>query len=943
MAKKISLSDIEPEIELFRQINIKTVQKVLDRAEKRALSASKRQHHAARKAAHPTKLQKVLEKAMAFHGRSARNRPSIRLKAPDTGGRPYHFGYTVVTKGMRKQTTSSARRAGEGARAPGRGAASPSAKETPKPRGAGRSSRHKANTREGAHQVYTERDAAVEQGQALENPSMAYATGLGQGGMAATNALTREMDGQGPQKEQPDKAERHRLNAGPERPSAQAWIEERISLTPGLSERYGEAAAQRYIEDEGKLPRLKGHTASFGTIGDTLDERLRFWDLVHEHESDKGGRTQHRLVLELPHEASAAERHEIVRRYADEMFRSKGLPYWASIHAPTKENDSRNHHAHVVFSDRPAKLMTDPATGKEEWDFAVAETHRKKSRNTVTRYPHRQNRDPAMRDRGWVKDARGRFADVTNDVMSRAGKGALYDPRSYKDMGLEASPMRNVTRIIADKTKSRSFVVMDAEWTRKMIDEEIKDAAMRRDATFQALVRTEELLQESGRSAAQAAKVNARLPRHLRLGPSAILGTEIARRITTKVLENERERLSQRFVSQATERALRHVIEATSPAPRGKKGAKVHDPAQAPDPADLAELHQAATEELMIHRRETLGTFGRLDLRLRELRRQWSPTAPQGGAGGGTALPGRSPPAPASQATHRPGDGRPSGAFKAPAAPPPPPHKARPGSFQPLAPPPEEAQPVRRPPVRWPVGTMDRVAAKLKATLPVLAHPDDAPRVFADLLARMSAEHAALRKAYLEGAWKAGTGGERRPAAEPPQAARAPATPRTDPRGPMQPASRPAGQRPGKAVPPAMTEAFVEVRAPVREGPRKDGAGGKEATPTASERPQGRDAPGSPGVEPRATGQARQSSQAKAPKRRDSLQPEQASLFPEPARGQMPPAKAADAPKRADAAPSADANTDAKAMPTAEEEALAKRKARRKAIMRGRGRGGFDR
>ena len=250
---------------------------------------------------------------------------------------------------------------------------------------------------------------------------------------------------------------------------------------------------------------------------------------------------------------------------------------------------------------------------------------------------------------------------------------------------------------------------------------------------------------------------------------------------------------------------------------------------------------------------------------------------------------------------------------------------------------------MRRPLMRWPVGTMDRVAAKLKATLPVLEHPDDAPRVFADLLAKMSAEHAALRKAYLEGTWKAGTGGERRPAAEPPQAARAPATPRTDLREPVQPASRPAGQRPGKAAPPAMTEAFVEVRALVREGPGRDGAGGKEATPTASERPQGRDASGSPGTDPGAAGQARQSSQAKAPKRRDSPPPEQASLFPEPARGQMPPAEAADAPRRADAAPSADAGTDAKAMPTAEEEALAKRKARRRAILRSLKRGGFER
>jgi hypothetical protein len=73
------------------------------------------------------------------------------------------------------------------------------------------------------------------------------------------------------------------------------------------------------------VPKLRGSTASFGTIGDTFEERLWFWKLVNEHESDKGGRTQSRLVLELPREASPLERHEIVRRYTDGMFRTKGL------------------------------------------------------------------------------------------------------------------------------------------------------------------------------------------------------------------------------------------------------------------------------------------------------------------------------------------------------------------------------------------------------------------------------------------------------------------------------------------------------------------------------------------------------------------------------------------------------------------------------------------
>jgi hypothetical protein len=111
---------------------------------------------------------------------------------------------------------------------------------------------------------------------------------------------------------------------------------------------------------------------------------MEFLDLVHQHESAKGGRTQSRVVLELLHEATADDRHEIVRQYTDE-FRRKGIPFWASIHAPTKDNDARNHHAHVVFTDRPMAKMRHPETGERVWDFTIAEKYKNQTRRTRVR------------------------------------------------------------------------------------------------------------------------------------------------------------------------------------------------------------------------------------------------------------------------------------------------------------------------------------------------------------------------------------------------------------------------------------------------------------------------------------------------------------------------------------------------------------------------------
>ena len=634
MAKEISLADIEPAIEIFKAANIQAVQKVVARAEKRALAAGKRQHQGLksmmRRGKIGKKLTKALDKAMDFHGRQAKGRPSIRLTAPDTGGRPYHFGYTVITKGQRKSTTSSARRAGtEGgaAAAKARGAETPTAGKAKK----GRASRHRANTREGAHQIYTERDNALEDGLPLDDrplgtQAMAFADGAQLDQEGVSPALGKEGGARSLDEPEVQDAGARQQTHG--REVGQAWVEEGMSRAPGLSEEHGEAAAQKYIEDAAKVPKLRGNTASFGTIGDTLEERLRFWDLVHEHESDKGGRTQSRLVLELPHEASAQERHEIVRRYTDDMFRAKGLPYWASIHAPTKDNDDRNHHAHVVFTDRPASKMVDPTTGREEWDFAVAVTKETACRHKLVTHRYKQKRREDMRGRGWVKRARTHFAEVTNDVMVEAGKRVRYDPRSYKDMGLDASPMKNVKRIITDKAKDQTFVVMDAEWTRRMIEQEMRAAAIRRSGTFQALVRTEGLLENASKSAAAAEKAQSRLPAHLKMGMPTRLGTDLARRVTTAVLEGERERLSRRFVEEATERTLRNVIEATGPRPKGKAAGKVHDAANAPDAADLAELHAAAIEELTAHRRSSRLAASATARRMEVLRGLWGGRQP---------------------------------------------------------------------------------------------------------------------------------------------------------------------------------------------------------------------------------------------------------------------------------------------------------------------------
>ncbi|WP_299656742.1 MobA/MobL family protein [uncultured Jannaschia sp.] len=57
-------------------------------------------------------------------------------------------------------------------------------------------------------------------------------------------------------------------------------------------------------------------------------------------------------ALALPSEISAAERAWIVRDFAGALVDRDGVVADVAIHAPHREGDQRNHHAHVLTSTR---------------------------------------------------------------------------------------------------------------------------------------------------------------------------------------------------------------------------------------------------------------------------------------------------------------------------------------------------------------------------------------------------------------------------------------------------------------------------------------------------------------------------------------------------------------------------------------------------------------
>jgi len=100
--------------------------------------------------------------------------------------------------------------------------------------------------------------------------------------------------------------------------------------------------------------------------------------------------------------------------FAKEMANAEGCAVDVSIHAPGKEGDSRNHHAHILRTTR--KVGLDGLTDKLDTEKA--------GRNRADD----------------LKAVRARWAVLTNERLLENGINAQVDHRSLKEQGIDRIP-----------------------------------------------------------------------------------------------------------------------------------------------------------------------------------------------------------------------------------------------------------------------------------------------------------------------------------------------------------------------------------------------------------------------------------------------------------------------------------------------------------------------
>lgn len=140
--------------------------------------------------------------------------------------------------------------------------------------------------------------------------------------------------------------------------------------------------------------------------------REQLWNGAEAAEKRKNSVTAREYEIALPAELTPFQRQEAAREFAGWLVERFGVVADVAIHAPGKEGDQRNHHAHI--------LTTTRAVGPEGMGAKTRELDDRQS--------------------GAVEEVRAKWAAIANSALERARVAERVDHRSYARQGIEEAP-----------------------------------------------------------------------------------------------------------------------------------------------------------------------------------------------------------------------------------------------------------------------------------------------------------------------------------------------------------------------------------------------------------------------------------------------------------------------------------------------------------------------
>ena len=154
--------------------------------------------------------------------------------------------------------------------------------------------------------------------------------------------------------------------------------------------------------------------------------RERLWNLAEAAERRKDARVGREYEVALPAELTPEQRRDLALEFAHYLAEHYGVAVDVAIHAPSREGDNRNFHAHILTTTRT--LEKGKLAGKADIELE----------------------DKALRAQGkpssrqQVEAVRATWAEMTNRALERAGHESRVDHRTLEAQGLDREPSRHL-------------------------------------------------------------------------------------------------------------------------------------------------------------------------------------------------------------------------------------------------------------------------------------------------------------------------------------------------------------------------------------------------------------------------------------------------------------------------------------------------------------------
>jgi hypothetical protein len=153
--------------------------------------------------------------------------------------------------------------------------------------------------------------------------------------------------------------------------------------------------------------------------------RVELWNTVEAKNKRADAQVAREFLVALPDELDAGQRRRLAVDFAQELADRYGIAADVAIHAPGKEGDQRNHHAHILTTTN--RVEGDGFGNKvRELDLVA------------------HNMGGGVGKANEIDHIRARWAELANERLREHGHEARIDHRTLEAQGIDREPTRHL-------------------------------------------------------------------------------------------------------------------------------------------------------------------------------------------------------------------------------------------------------------------------------------------------------------------------------------------------------------------------------------------------------------------------------------------------------------------------------------------------------------------